>query len=264
MGGGDDARVIVTVDVLAGLDRIRRAAGAPGRVVREVSAEGAECRIVFVDCSPGELGEVIGAEVRRADAAGYVLEWKTYEHDPLPGIADRLVAAGFEPEAVECVLVAEVGAVGFGSPVVDIRQVRDAAGLADVAAIGREMGRSNVKDEVRSLGAVLRDTPERMSVHVAYVDGVPVACGRVYFPPGGPFAELAGGRTRTTHRNRGLFTALVAARLREARARGRTHVFVDALPTSEPILRKRGFEFVTRTQPFVYAPAGATGAVGAS
>jgi hypothetical protein len=181
------------IDILAGLDRTRRAAGTPGLVTRETAPDGSECRIVHVDCSPDELDDVIVAEVRRADAAGYTLEWKTYEHDRLPGIADRLVAAGFEPDAVECVLVAEVGAVGFDSPVVDIRQVRDAVGLADVAAIAVEMGRNNVEDEVRLLAAVLRDTPERMSVHVAYVDGLPVACGRIYFPPGSPFAELAGG-----------------------------------------------------------------------
>ncbi len=37
-------------------------------------------------------------------------------------------------------------------------------------------------------------------------------------------------------------------------ARNRTHAFVDALPTSEPILLKRGFQFVTHTQPFMYEP----------
>jgi predicted GNAT family acetyltransferase len=62
---------------------------------------------------------------------------------------------------------------------------------------------------------------------------------------------LAGGRTSPAYRRRGLFTAVVGARLREAAARGRTHVFVDALPTSEPILLRRGFEFVALTQPFV-------------
>ena len=82
----------------------------------------------------------------------------------------------------------------------------------------------------------------------------PASCGRVYFRSGGPYAELAGGRTKPTHRRKGLFTALVGSRLREAQQRGRTHVFVDALPTSAPTLRKRGFRFVTKTQPFVFEP----------
>ncbi|MCH0567569.1 MULTISPECIES: hypothetical protein [unclassified Streptomyces] len=48
-------------------------------------------------------------------------------------------------------------------------------------------------------------------------------------------------------------------RLREARDRGRTHAFVDARPTSEPVLRGRGFELVTWTRPFVYAPGARNG-----
>jgi hypothetical protein len=56
-------------------------------------------------------------------------------------------------------------------------------------------------------------------------------------------------------RNRGLYTALVAAWLKEAIQRGRKYMFVDALPTSEPILRKRGFQRLTDTQSFIYAPA---------
>jgi hypothetical protein len=51
-----------------------------------------------------------------------------------------------------------------------------------------------------------------------------------------------------------LFTAVVAARLREAAARGCQHVLVDALPTSEPILTRFGFAALTSTQPFSYKP----------
>ena len=65
-------------------------------------------------------------------------------------------------------------------------------------------------------------------------------------------AELAGGRTVPTHRRRALFSALVAARLREAAAHGCRYVFVDALPTSGPILTGLNFVPLTSTQPFTY------------
>jgi predicted acetyltransferase len=61
--------------------------------------------------------------------------------------------------------------------------------------------------------------------------------------------------TRERFRKRGLFTQLVATRIREAMSRGVAYVCVDALPTSEPILRKRGFEIVTYTQPFCITPS---------
>lgn len=251
--------------LLALLDEERRGSGtaAPdGTTVRETAPDGSECRIVYARCTEEDADLVIRTETARADALGRTLEWKLYGHDVPAGMGDRLRAAGFEPEDVEKVLmlpVSEATAAAFQAPAYEIRRVRDAQGLDDVAEISRDSGRRNVAEERRQLELSLRDTPEEMSVHVAYVDGVPAACGRVYYRPGGAFAELAGGRTRPAYRKRGLFTALVAARLREAGARGRTHACVDALPTSEPTLVRRGFTEVTTTRPFLYEPAARVG-----
>ena len=132
--------------------------------------------------------------------------------------------------------------------------MRDARGLADVAAISAQIGRRNVEAETERLSAMLRDDPQALSIHVAYVGGEPVACGRIHYEHSPDVAELAGGRTVTTQRRRGLFTALVASRLREAAGRGCRYVFVDALPTSEPTLTKRGFTAITSTRPYLYEP----------
>lgn len=255
-------RGIVTADVLMSLDRERRATGEPspgGGVVREQSPDGSECRIVYSHCAAEEIEDVIRDEISRAESGDYTLEWKVYGHDAPPNLGDCLLAAGFEPDALESLLVLPVNEEAlavFDVPAYEIKRVHDAEGLNDIADIAREIGRTNVEEEKHRLALVLRDTPDELTVHVAYVDGEPVACGRTYFKENSDFAELAGGRTKTTHRNRGLFTALVAARLREALARNCTYVFIDALPTSEPILRKRGFQFVTHTQPFVYEHRG--------
>lgn len=230
---------------------------ADGRVVRETSPDGSECRIVYTDCPPADLDSLISAEQARARSAGYDLEWKTYGHDKPVELPDRLRAAGFDVEDTERLLTLPLtdGCVAaFGESTHEIRRVHDAAGLADYAAVSRQIGRRNVEEESAQLAAALRDEPGQLSVYIAYVGGTPAACGRLYLRTGSPFAELAGGRTMTTHRRLGLFTALVAARLHEARDRGRTHVLVDALPTSEPILTKRGFQFVTTTTPYVYDP----------
>jgi hypothetical protein len=40
--------------------------------------------------------------------------------------------------------------------------------------------------------------------------------------------------------------------MKEALERNRKYLLVDALPTSEPVLRKRGFQRLTDTQSFVY------------
>ena len=149
-------------------------------------------------------------------------------------------------------LAKEEALAAFQAPAYDLKHIDDLAGLDDVAAISREIGRANVDDEKRRLALTLREAPDRMSVYVAYIDGEAVACGRIHFKENSEFAELCGGRTKTTHRNQGLYTALIATRLKEALERNRKYIVVDALPTSETLLRRRGFQFVTHTQPFVY------------
>jgi GNAT superfamily N-acetyltransferase len=244
-------------DLLAGLDTERHAVGSStGRcgVVREHSADGAECRIVYAHCPPAELDELIREEIALARRQSYTLEWKVYGHDTPADLGERLAAAGFEPDDRESVLALALDAAsvaGFDQTGRDVRRVVDERGLDDYAEIAQALGRRDVVEERHRVAAELRDAPDGLSIHIAYLEDRPVACGRVYFRAGGPYAELAGGRTRPEHRRQGLFTALVGSRLREARERDRTHAFVDALPTSEPTLRKRGFGFVTWTQPFV-------------
>lgn len=246
--------------ILAALDAERQALGEPagqGGVVRELAADGSECRIVFSQLSAEGADDVIAAEMSQARERGYALEWKLYGHDAPADLGRRLHAAGFAADDLEQVLmvpVNETTPMAFGATDCVVRRVHDEAGLADYAEIARAIGRENFAEEKRQLAAVLLAAPDTMSVHVAYVDGEPASCGRVYFRAGGAYAELAGGRTKPAYRNRGLFGAVVAARLAEARERGRTLVFTDALPTSEPILSKRGFQVVTSTQPFLYEP----------
>ena len=250
----------VNAEILAELDAERRALGEPagrGGVVRELAAGGSECRIVFSRLSVEDADDVIGEEMALARGRGGTLEWKLYGHDAPADLDRRLLTAGFAADNLEQVLVLPVNETtlaAFGAPGCVVRRVRDEAGLADYAEIARDIGRKNSDEEKLQLAAVLLEAPDTMSVHIAYIDGEPVSCGRIYFREGGAYAELAGGRTKTTYRNRGLFGAVVAARLTEAHERGRTLVFTDALPTSEPILRKCGFQVVTSTQPFLYEP----------
>lgn len=256
----DDVSEAAGTSALAQLDAARRGLGEPAGhagVVREWSADGSECRIVFASPADDEIEDVIRAEMALARSGGYVLEWKVYGHDR-PALGARLEAAGFEPDDQEQVLVLpvdEAALAAFDLPGYDVREVHDVSELVGYAEIARETGRKNPDEERRRLAASITEHPEAMSVHIAYAEGRPVACGRVHFQPGSPFAELAGGRTRTTHRRRGFFTAVVGSRLRQAARRGCGMLVTDALPTSEPILRNRGFRPLTWTRPYVYEPS---------
>jgi len=179
-------------------------------------------------------------------------EWKLYGHDPA-GLPEQLRALGLEPEEEETVMVAE--AAGVPSTAADVR-VADTPELIrifdDLAE--RAFGHPSPGVERELLQALEEDAPSKLAV-LAFVDGEPASSGRVDFNPSSEFAGLYGGSTLPEHRGRGLYRATVARRAELARERGYSYVYVDALPTSRPILERLGFVQLTTTTPFVFPAA---------
>lgn len=180
-------------DILAGMDAERRALGTPsagGDVVVERSADGSECRIVFVNCRTEEIDDLIRRERDAAVSGGYSLEWKYYGHDTPVDLPERLVAAGFEAGDEEEVLVlplddASLAVFGDGGGH-KIRIVRDERELADYAEVSREIGRPNVEEERLALALKLKENPDEMSIHIAYVADCPSPVGGSTSGPEGP------------------------------------------------------------------------------
>jgi len=177
-------------------------------------------------------------------------EWKLYEHDRPTDLADRLRAAGFTAEDEEAVVVAE--AASLAETDADVR-VADTPELVRAFAEVNERGfdgDSFAGIESELLRALEEDEPSMLAV-VAFVDGEPASAARVSFDLGSEFAGLYGGATLHEHRGRGLYRATVAERARLARERGYRYLYVDALPTSRPILERLGFVQLTTTTPFI-------------
>jgi GNAT superfamily N-acetyltransferase len=188
--------------------------------------------------APPADGDVEPLVARMRELPGHV-EWKYYSHDG-PDVRERLVAAGLVPEDEETVVVAEAASIPPPPSDVDLRQETDV--FVELAA--RVFGRGH--------GSGL---PERAVAVVAYVDGEPVSGGRVDLEPGVEFAGLFGGVTLPEFRGRGLYRATVARRAELAREGGYRWLYVDALPTSRPILERLGFVAVTTTTPFTFPSA---------
>ncbi|HET8529365.1 MAG TPA: GNAT family N-acetyltransferase [Gaiellaceae bacterium] len=162
-------------------------------------------------------------------------EWKLYGHDPawLPG---RLRAAGLEPGDEETVVVAEIAALPQPPDDVELRD--DVEAFLELAA---------------AVFGDRHELPDGAVAVVALVDGRPVSGGRVDLDPDTEFAGLFGGVTLPEHRGRGLYRATVLERARIARGRGYRYLYVDALPTSRPILERLGFTAITTTTPWTFA-----------
>jgi GNAT superfamily N-acetyltransferase len=130
---------------------------------------------------------------------------------------------------------------------VEVRQVRDAATLADADVVTAEVWGTHprpAEDTDRLLEQLTGPDAAELRV-VAYVDGEPACTGGCTFAAdslGGEVARLWGGATRPSLRGRGAYRASVAARLALARRRGTDLAVVRAVTTtSAPIVRRLGF-----------------------
>lgn len=243
--------------LLTNLDSIRRRSGtpAPGPIVRETSTDGSQIRIVYSACCESTLPAIIRREVSCALERGAEFEWKLYGHDRPLRLHAALLEAGLIAGDREAVLALDLrhlpeavrAAMEVASPAIRA----SAAQLTDYAQISRESGRTGVDIERKRLAATMADDPDRLEVHIVYVDGSPVSAGRLLLDRPSAAAELAGGRTVPFHRRRGYFTSTVLSRIAAAIEAGARTLWVDALPTSAPVLTKLGFIPVTWTQSYM-------------
>jgi hypothetical protein len=181
-------------------------------------------------------------------------EWKLYGYDRPDDLAQRLVAAGLEPQDEEAVVVAELCELELDAllPVgVEVRVAGDAEALAVWVEVNESVFGQSYGDVGRLLlRALEHESPRDIGV-IAYAGGEPVSVGRVEFNERSEFASLWGGGTLAEWRGRGIYRATVLERARLAHERGYRFLQVDALPTSRPILERLGFVQLTTTQPYV-------------
>ncbi|MFB6817781.1 GNAT family N-acetyltransferase [Streptomyces sp. NPDC056347] len=231
-----------------------------GDVVRQVGTADDWNAVVWLapDLDPARADAVIAAQVAHYTALGHdEFEWKLYGHDRPAGLADRLLAAGFEAEEPETLVVAPVGKLSTEVALpegVRLRTVRDAD---DVELMARASERAFGSDWSRLRHQVLTrlaEDPDDFVGVLAMAGDEPVSAARMELYPGTGFAGLWGGGTVEEWRGKGVYRALVAFRARIAAERGYRYLQVDASDMSRPILQRLGFTALTTTTPFVYRP----------
>jgi len=186
---------------------------------------------------PPADGAVEPLIARMREIPGWV-EWKYYSHDG-PELRERLLAAGLRPDDEETVVVAEAASIPPPPADLELREEPEVFGELAARVFGRSHG----------------SLPNHSVAVVAYIDGEPASGGRVDLDPGVEFAGLFGGVTLPEFRGRGLYRATVARRAEIAREAGYRFLYVDALPTSRPILERLGFVRLTTTTPFTLPSA---------
>ena len=227
---------------------------APG-IVRTIGVPGGWSGVVWSELDAASADGVIASEVSRFSIFGRPWEWKYYSYDTPADLPRRLLGAGFEPEPVESLLVAEIADLDLSaSPPMDVelREVSSADGLSALVDVHNEVFGGDHSDLGRALAPSLESEPRSVVAVLAMSQASAVAAGRVEFHPGTDFASLWGGGTLAKWRGRGIFRALVAYRAKLAADRGFRYLQVDASAESRPILQRLGFVELATTTPFMH------------
>ncbi|MEU2246635.1 GNAT family N-acetyltransferase [Streptomyces sp. NPDC019224] len=257
--------------LLALFDRVMREHARPdgpgarvervGDVVRQVGAAHDWQGVLWSspDLDADRADAAIAEQVAHCERTGCEeFEWKLYGHDRPGDLGARLLAAGFEAEEPETLLVAPVAELATAVRLpegVRLREVRDEAGVELMArAHERAFGRDGSRLRRQVLDR-LREDPEHFVALVAMAGDEPVSSARMELYPGTGFAGLWGGGTVEAWRGRGVYRALVAFRAGMAAERGYRYLQVDATEDSRPILERLGFTALTTTTPYLYRPA---------
>lgn len=196
---------------------------------------------------------VIRGQVEYARTSGRPYEWKLYHYDSPSDLALRLEAAGFEAGDKETVLVIPVSVAAkwdFDSRC-DVRVCRTPEDVSDYRIVAEALFD---KDYSLTTQELIDDLAAGTGLHVGFVcyDGsYPVACGRLYPSPGLNFGGLYGGGVLPSHRRRGYYLALLAARAKYAQTVGTPNLLIDALPTSRPIVESLGFTAIATSTPYM-------------
>jgi len=218
-------------------------------LVRHVDLIGHTGTIIYSQLSTETADAAIKDQIAYFGSLGQDLEWKAYAHDTPADLIDRLISHGFSIDETETIMVVDLRypppIVQLATPSLVVKRLQRSDDLGDVASIRRRVDGEDRLDLVNRLAHEMTHDPDCISIYVAYVDETPAACGWIRFPGARAFASLWGGSTMPELRRRGLYTALLTARLREANDRGVRYVTVDARSTSRPILEKHGFQVLT-------------------
>ncbi len=220
--------------------------------VRQINEREPQSFLLYSNLTSENADQIINDEIAYFESIGHSFEWKLYSHDSPPDLIERLRQCGFEVDDPETILVLDMqdlSGILIQSVTHDIRRITDPSLVKSLVDVQAAIYGQNFDDMAERLTWELTNYPNYISLYGAYVDGVPVASARIYYPGNSQFASLWGGGTLSDYRGKGVYTALVAARVQEAIQRGRRFLTIDASPMSRPIVEKLGFVVISISTP---------------
>jgi GNAT superfamily N-acetyltransferase len=218
--------------------------------------------ILYSRFSHSETAAIVDAEIGYFIGLHCEFEWKVYSHDEPPDLLAQLRNRGFRIGDEEALLIREIREWSpfLIAPLpagVTVNPVRDEQGIADFISVESAIWPCEASKTRELLLSIMGDPLQRDQAFVAYSDRKPAGCGRVTASQQSQFAGLWGGGVVPEFRGRGVYRALLSARIDHVRPFASIrYLRVDAMPTSRPILEKYGFKRVASTWPAEWPPVG--------
>ncbi|MRS02783.1 N-acetyltransferase [bacterium] len=216
--------------------------------------------VLFSDLDSSTADDEIEDQIAYFSANHLPFSWKVYGYDQPADLLSRLISYRFTPDPPDALMVLDLKTAPpiLTSPhMVDMLQT-DVAHLDDVVKIMEQVWGGSFNWIYDRLGSHLA-IDGYLSIYTVYANDQPACTGWTYFHPGSEFASLWGGSTIPSQRGKGLYTALLAARAKEALERGIKYLAVDAGEMSRPILDRYGFTKLTNIYACDYTGDGSTG-----
>lgn len=228
-------------------DMRKEVLGDPPQIVRFSRPAPGMSFVQYSRLDETNVEAAISEQVAYFSGLGLPFNWKVYAHDTPPDLKERLEQRGFEPDEAEAVMVLDLEESPpalLVPPGPHVQRLTAREQLGDVIRVEAQVWGDNFDWIWDRMGGHL-EIPGYLSVYVAYAEGEPACVGWTYFPANSQFASLWGGSTVEAYRGRGLYKAVLAARVQEARARGRRFLVIDTSPMSRPIVAANGFRLLT-------------------
>jgi GNAT superfamily N-acetyltransferase len=180
-------------------------------------------------------------------------EWKVYSHDTPTDLPQHLLAHGFSGDEPEALMVADMEDLPAEYWTLDLSRVERVTtfeAIDDLVRMENEVWGKDISGIGKGMKYDLEHHPDHLSVFVVREGGQVLSAAWTHYLLPTSFASFWGGSTLKEYRRQGFYTALLAARVREARERGYKFLTVDASPDSRPILEKHGFRCLGFSMPY--------------
>jgi GNAT superfamily N-acetyltransferase len=229
----------------------------PPNIVRHLDHTQKEGFVLYSKLTEENVEATIQQQIDYFRGLGYGFEWKVYNHDSPADLRQRLIAHGFEDSEEEALLILDIENAPpslFQATDHDIRKVTDPADVELAMAIQTEVWEDDMSSLGLWLARLLTDSPDFISMYIAYVDDKPVCSAWIFFSSNGQYASIYGGSTLKEYRKQGIYSAILGLRVREAKARGCRYISIDASPMSKPITQKHGFVHLDNSYAIYWKP----------